>query len=67
MLSPYLVKERSLQLKRYGALFTCFTCHAINIEVANALDTNSFILALRSSWQEEVLLDPSGQTVEQIL
>ena len=44
---PYLIKEKRAQLKRYGALFTCFTCRAIHIEVTNALGTNSFILALR--------------------
>ena len=47
MFGPYLIKERRSQLKRYGALFTCFSCRAIHIEVTNALDTNSFILALR--------------------
>ena len=46
MFGPYLIKERKSQLKRYGALFTCFSCRAIHIEVTNALDTNSFILAL---------------------
>ena len=61
---PYLIKEKRAQLKRYGALFTCFTCRAIHREVTNALHTNSFI---QGSWQEEVLLDPSGQTMEQIL
>ena len=47
MFDPYLIKERRSQLKRYGALFTYFSCRAIYIEVTNALDTNSFILALR--------------------
>ena len=61
---PYLIKEKRAQLKRYGALFTCFTCRAIHREVTNALHTNSFI---QGSWQEEVLLDPSGQRMEQIL
>ena len=66
MFGPYLIKEKRSQLKRYGALFTCFSCHVIHIVVANALNTNFFILAL-GSWQEEVLLDPSAQTMEQIL
>ena len=44
---PYLFKERRSQLKRYGALFTCFSCRTIHIEVTNTLDTNSFILAIR--------------------
>ena len=47
MFGLYLVKERRSQLKRYGALFTSFSCRVIHIEVANVLDTNSFILALR--------------------
>ena len=47
MFGPYLIKERRSQLKRYGALFTCFTCRAIHMEVTNALDTNSFIFARR--------------------
>ena len=47
MFDPYLIKEKRSQLKRYGALFPCFTCRAIHIEVTNALGTNSFILALR--------------------
>ena len=47
MFGPYLIKERMSQFKRYGALFTCFTCCAIHIEVTKALDTNSFILPLR--------------------
>ena len=47
ILGPYCIKERRSELKRYGALFTCFTCLVIHIKVTNALDTNSFILALR--------------------
>ena len=47
MFGPYLIKERRSQLKRYGALFTCFSCRAIHMEITNALDTDSFILALR--------------------
>ena len=47
MLGPYRIKERMSELKRYGALFTCFTCRVIHIKVTNALDINSFILALR--------------------
>ena len=41
MFGPYLIKERRSQLKRYGALFKCFTCLAMHIEVTNALKTNS--------------------------
>ena len=34
-------------MKRYCTLFTCFTSRAVYIEVTNALDTDSFIQALR--------------------
>ena len=44
---PYLIKEKRSQLKRYGALLTCFTCRATHIEVTNVFDTNSLILALK--------------------
>ena len=47
MFGCYLIKGRRSQLKRYRVLFTCFTCRAIHIEVTNALDTDSFIIALR--------------------
>ena len=52
MFGPYLIKERRSQLKRYGALLTCFTCSSLHVE---------------GSWLEEELLVPSGQTMEQIL
>ena len=41
---PLIIKERRSELKRYGALFTCY---AVHIEVTNSLDTDSFFLALR--------------------
>ncbi|XP_060596015.1 uncharacterized protein LOC132750093 [Ruditapes philippinarum] len=44
---PFHVKEGRKDLKRYGVLFTCLTCRAIHIEIANTLDTHSFINALR--------------------
>ena len=44
---PFLVKEGRKEVKRYGCIFTCLTCRAIHIEVANSLDTDSFINALR--------------------
>ena len=67
MLGPYRIKERMSELKRYGALFTCFTCRVIHIKVTNALDINSFILALRRFLARRGALDPSGQTMEKIL
>ena len=44
---PFLIKERSNTLKRYGALFTCLASHAIHIEMIKNMDTDSFMLALR--------------------
>ena len=44
---PYIIRERRSDLKRYCALFTCFASRAVHLEVTNALDTDSFIQALR--------------------
>ena len=44
---PYIIKERRKEIKRYGVLFTCMASRAIHLEVANTLETNSFICALR--------------------
>ena len=38
---------RRSALKRYFALLTCFASRAVGIEVTNALDTDSFIQAIR--------------------
>ena len=44
---PFTIKEGRKSLKRYGVLFTCLASRAIHIEIANSLDTDSFINALR--------------------
>lgn len=44
---PFYVREGRKHVKRYGLLFTCLSCRAVHIEVANSLDTSSFINALR--------------------
>ena len=44
---PFDVRRGRGKAKRYGVIFTCLTLRAIHIEVANSLDTESFINALR--------------------
>ena len=41
------VRRGRTRAKLYGVIFTCMTTRAIHIEVANSLDTESFINALR--------------------
>ena len=47
MFGPFYIKEGRSQLKRYGAIFTCFSLRAIHIETTINIDTDSFIQALR--------------------
>ncbi|KAK3724031.1 hypothetical protein QZH41_007681 [Actinostola sp. cb2023] len=44
---PWLIKEGRREVKRYGVLFTCMASRAIHIEVANSMETDSFINAYR--------------------
>ena len=44
---PYVVKSGRKTVKRYAVLFTCLSCRAVHIEVANSLTTDSFINAYR--------------------
>ena len=46
MFGPTLIRERRSDLKRYAALFTCFSSRAVHIEIINTIDADSFIMAL---------------------
>ena len=43
---PFLGEKRQIELKRYGALFTCLVSRAVHIKVVAAMETDSFIMAL---------------------
>ena len=45
-LGPFQVKHGRSSAKRYGVLFTWRTVCAVHVEVANSLDTDSFLNAL---------------------
>jgi hypothetical protein len=61
---PFEVRRGRTRAKRYGVIFTCLTIRAIHIEVANSLDTESFINALRRfiarRGQPEVMRSDNG-------
>ena len=44
---PFLAKRGRSRVKRYGIIWTCLTVRAVHIEVAQCLDTDSFINSLR--------------------
>ena len=44
---PFWVKRARSQVKRYGVLFTCLVTRAIHLEVAQSMDTDSFVNSMR--------------------
>ena len=66
---PFNVRRGRTNVKRYGVIFTCLRIRAIHIEVANSLDTESFINALRRfiarrGHPEEMRSDNGGNFVK---
>ncbi|XP_060771124.1 uncharacterized protein LOC132881998 [Neoarius graeffei] len=44
---PIIVKKGCSDVKRYGVIFTCLTTRAVHLEIANSMDTDSCINAIR--------------------
>jgi len=44
---PFLIRRGGIEVKRYGVLYTCLVVRAVHIEVADNLDTNSFLDSFR--------------------
>ena len=44
---PFYIQDGRKSVKRYCVIFTCFSLRAIHIETLVAMDTDSFIMALR--------------------
>ena len=47
MFGPFYIREGRQKMKRYCAIFTCFSLRAYHIEFTAAIDTDSFIMVLR--------------------
>ena len=47
LFGPFTTKYYRKELKRYGVVFTCLCSRPIHAEVAQSLETDSFILSLR--------------------
>ena len=47
LFGPIYAKQKRARLKRWGAFFTCFTTHAIHLEVVGGVDTDSFFSSLQ--------------------
>ena len=47
LFGPFTIRNYRKELKKYGVMFTCLCSRAIHIEVAQSLETDSFILSLR--------------------
>ena len=43
----FYIKDKRKEVKWYGSSFICLVSRAVLIEVADSLDTDSFIMALR--------------------
>ena len=54
LFGPFTTKYYRKELKRYGVMFTCLCSRSIHIEVAQSLETDSFILSLRRFIGREV-------------
>ena len=44
---PFTITANKKELKRYGVIFTCLSSRTIHLEIANSLESNCFLLALR--------------------
>ena len=45
---PIMVKQGRSTVKRYGCIFTCLKIRTVHIELAESMETDSFILCLRN-------------------